>query len=180
MGNASKLLDKPMKRAKKAVDFPAAAMGEAEALKASLDELKKEREVAERLERERIEREAAAAELSEAITACEASRDTAGVVKALKRAKKAVDLDLQLIAKAEALKKEVDDEKAAAIQAAKEEAAAQKAAAKEAEAKAKAEAQAAKAAKAAEEAAAKAAAVNAATAAPAAEPASSAEAPAAD
>ena len=33
MDKASKLLDKPIKRAKKAVDFPAEALGEAEALK---------------------------------------------------------------------------------------------------------------------------------------------------
>ena len=66
MKAASALLDKPMKRAK-AVDFPEADMAAADGLKQELDDAKKEREVAERLEQERIEREAAQEELKEAI-----------------------------------------------------------------------------------------------------------------
>ena len=171
MASASKSLEKPLKRAKKAVDFPAEALSEAEGLKAELDEAKKERETAERLERERLEREAAQAELAQAIAECEESRDPTSVVKALKRAKKAVDADAELITKGEGLKAACDDEKAAAAKAAKDEAAAAKAAAKDEAAAAKAKAEADKAAKAAEEAAAKAAAAAAtAEAAPAAAP----------
>ena len=173
MKNASALLDKPMKRAKKAVDFPEAEMAAAEALKGELDEAKKERETAERLERERVEREAAQEELREAITACESSRDPSAVVKALKRCKKAVEADAELMTQGEGLKAACDEEKAAAAKAAKEEAAAAKQAEKDKAAAAKAEADAAKAAKAAEEAAAKAkAAEEAAAAKPAAEEAS--------
>ena len=173
MKNASALLDKPMKRAKKAVDFPEAEMAAAEALKGELDEVKKERETAERLELERVEREAAQEELREAITACESSRDPSAVVKALKRCKKAVDADAELMTQGEGLKAACDEEKAAAAKAAKEEAAAAKQADKDKAAAAKAEADAAKAAKAAEEAAAKAkAAEEAAAAKPAAEEAS--------
>ena len=131
MKAASALLDKPMKRAKKAVDFPEADMAAADGLKQELDDAKKEREVAERLERERIEREAAQEELKEAIASCETSRDPAAVVKALKRCKKAVDADADLITKGEGLKAACDEEKAAAAKAAKEEAAAAKQAEKE-------------------------------------------------
>ena len=173
MKAASALLDKPMKRAKKAVDFPEADMAAADGLKQELDDAKKEREVAERLERERIEREAAQEELKEAIASCETSRDPAAVVKALKRCKKAVDADADLITKGEGLKAACDEEKAAAAKAAKEEAAAAKQAEKEKAAAAKAEAEAAKAAKAAEETAAKAKAAEEASAAKAAAEASS-------
>ena len=138
MKNASALLDKPMKRAKKAVDFPEAEMAAAEALKGELDEVKKERETAERLERERKEREEATAELEKEIEACEASRDPTLLVKSLKRAKKAVDVDGGLIGKGDALKAACDEEKRAAAQAAKEEAAAEAAAKKAAAAEAKA------------------------------------------
>lgn len=167
MGAASKLLAAPVKRCKKAVEFPAEPLAEAEALKAALEELKKERETAERLERERIEREAATEELKGAVAACTTSRDTTAMVKAIKRAKKAVDVDAALIGEAEGLKATCDEEKRAADAAAKAEASAAKA---EASAKAKADADAAKAAK-AEAAAAK---------AEAAEPAEPAAAPAAE
>ena len=156
MDKAARLLEKPIKRAKRAVDFPAEALGAAEALKVELEGLKKERETAERLERERIEREGATEELTGAIAACNESRDPTAVVKAVKRAKKAVEVSAELIAEGEALKAACDEEKRAAAQAAKEEAAAAKAAAKaEADAAAAAKAQEAAAAKA--EAAAKAA-----------------------
>jgi hypothetical protein len=158
MGSASKQLDKPIKRAKKAVEFPADELAAAEALKKELDELKTDRDTAERLEKERIEREAATAELEEAIEKCEESRDPkVGLVKAIKRAKKAVDVSTELIGKGEALKTKCDEEKAAAEAAAKAEKADAAAAAK-ADAAAKAAAAKAEAAqKAAAEAEAKAA-----------------------
>ena len=143
MATAAKALDKPLKRAKKAVEFPADKLAEAESLKTELEDLKKARETAERLERERVEREAASEELSAEIEAAETSRDTAALVKAIKRAKKAVDVDTALIGKADALKVTCDEEKVAAAKAAKEEAAAAKA---EASAKLKAEKEATEAA----------------------------------
>ena len=145
MGSAARMLEKPLKRAKKAVDFPEGELATAEALKAELDEAKKECETAERLEKERVEREAATAELEAELEKCEESRDPTALVKALKRAKKAVDVSSELIGKGEGLKAACDEEKRAAAAAAKEAAAAAKA---EQAAKAKADAEAAAAAKA--------------------------------
>jgi len=144
MGSASRMLEKPLKRAKKAVDFPADELAAAETLKTELDEAKKERETAERLEKERIEREAATAELEGELESCEESRDPTALVKAIKRAKKAVDVSSELIQKGEGLKAACDEEKRAAAAAAKEAAAAAKA---EQAAKAKADVEAAAAAK---------------------------------
>ena len=145
MAAAAKLLDKPIKRATKAVDFSAEALEEAKALKAELDELEKARKAAERLERERKEREEATAELQAAIEACTESREPAAVVKALKRARKAVNVSPELLAQGDGLKAACDDEKrqaAADEKAAKAEAAAaaKAEAAEKAAAKAKAEA----------------------------------------
>ena len=70
-------LAKPIKRCKKAVDFPAEELGAAEALKAELEEEKKERERQEkedaRLAAEKVEREAAAEELAKAVEAATAA-----------------------------------------------------------------------------------------------------------
>ena len=128
-------LAKPIKRAKKAVDFPADALGAAEALVNELIEEKKEKERQEaedaRLEKERIEREAACEELKAAVEAAKASRDAAppspqeggaaamdkaskSLDKGIKRCKKAVDMEgvlEALLAETETLKGELDETK---------------------------------------------------------------------
>eukprot|EP00322_Chrysochromulina_rotalis_P013719 CAMPEP_0115847016 /NCGR_PEP_ID=MMETSP0287-20121206/10160_1 /TAXON_ID=412157 /ORGANISM="Chrysochromulina rotalis, Strain UIO044" /LENGTH=720 /DNA_ID=CAMNT_0003300827 /DNA_START=26 /DNA_END=2186 /DNA_ORIENTATION=- len=141
MAAAAKALDKPIKRAKKAVDFPAEPLAEAEALKGELDEEEKARKEAEKLEKERIEREAATKEIEDATAATEESRETTALVKAIKRAKKAVGVESGLIEAAESLKNACDEEKRAAEQAAKDEKAAAKKEAAEAATAAKREAE---------------------------------------
>ena len=140
MAAAAKVLVAPLKRAKKAVAFPAEKLAEADALKAALDAADTERKEAEKLERERVEREAATAELEQAKEAAEGSRETADLVKALKRAKKAVGVDVAIIGAAEGLKAKIEDEKREAEQAARDEKAAAKKEAAEADAAAKKEA----------------------------------------
>ena len=108
-------LAKPIRRAKKAAAFPAEALDVAEALKAELAEELRAKLDAERLEREKVDRDEASSELSAAIEACEESRDPAiGLSKALRRARKAVEVDGVLLGKGDALVKKCDEEKKAA------------------------------------------------------------------
>ena len=136
---AAKMLEKPIKRAKKAVDFPPEPLTAAEELKSALEDEHVARKEAERLERERVEREAASAEVRAEISASTASREPAALIKALKRARKAVDVDEALLGEGDSLVKTCEEERRAAEQAAKdaakaakEEAAAAALAAKEA------------------------------------------------
>ena len=140
-------LAKPIARAKKAVDLDPTLLAKAEKLKTDLEEEKRAKELAERLEREKVEREGATEELTAAVEAAESSRDFSGLAKPIKRAKKAVEVDAALIEKGEKLKGELEEEKK---EKDRKEAEAKKAAAEAA----KAEAAAAKAAAAAEKAAA--------------------------
>ena len=75
------VLAKPIKRAKKAVEFPAEELGAAEALKGELEEEKREKERQEkedaRLAAEKEEREGAQRELAAAVEAATATRDRA-------------------------------------------------------------------------------------------------------
>ena len=87
MAAAAKMLEKPIKRAKKAVDFPPESLAAAEELKSALEDEQLKRKEAERLERERIEREAASAEVRAEISASTSSRAPAALIKALKRAR---------------------------------------------------------------------------------------------
>jgi len=114
------VLARPLRRAKRAVEADATLIDEAERLKAELEEELRERLYAERLERERVEREAATAELEAAITYAATSRDNASLVRALKRARKAVDVRSELLGRGEDLKMEIDAEKKAEREAAEE------------------------------------------------------------
>eukprot|EP00908_Phaeocystis_cordata_P007947 Transcript_18618.p2 GENE.Transcript_18618~~Transcript_18618.p2 ORF type:complete len:525 (+),score=260.72 Transcript_18618:119-1576(+) len=153
-------LSKPLKRAKRAVDLDPELIKQGDALKVELEEEKKEkerveleekreRERLEKLERERVEREAASEELEAAITAARESRDPNQLVKPLKRAKRAVDVDTGLLGRGDALKNELDEEKKEKERQARE-------AERERKEEERKEREAAKAAKAEEEAAAKA------------------------
>jgi len=104
-------LAKPIARAKKAVDLDPTLLAKAEKLKTDLEEEKRAKELAERLEREKVEREGATEELTAAIEAAESSRDFSGLAKPIKRAKKAVDVDAALIEKGEKLKADLEEEK---------------------------------------------------------------------
>ena len=143
MAAAAKMLEKPIKRAKKAVDFPPESLAAAEELKSALEDEQLKRKEAERLERERIEREAASAEVRAEISASTASREPAALIKALKRARKAVGVDEALLGEGDSLVKTCEEERRAAEQAAKD---AAKAAKEEAAAAALAAKEAAKAA----------------------------------
>ena len=98
------VLGAPLKRAKRAVEASVPLIEEAERLRADLEAEIKENERLARLERERIERQAATEELTMAIEAAKDSRDAALLVKPIKRAKKAVDLDAELVKSADDLK----------------------------------------------------------------------------
>jgi len=104
-------LVKPIRRAKKAIEVDPALLDEAHQLKELLEEEKREKERLARLEAERVEREAATEELKAAVEAAKESRDSTGLVKPTKRAKKAVDVSAELIAEAEKLKVDLDEEK---------------------------------------------------------------------
>jgi len=120
MAAAAKMLEKPIKRAKKAVDFPPEPLAAAEELKSALEDEHLKRKEAERLERERVEREAASAEVRAEISASTASREPAALIKALKRARKAVDVDEALLGEGDSLVKTCEEERRAAEQAAKD------------------------------------------------------------
>mmetsp|Transcript_43784 Transcript_43784/g.106293 ORF Transcript_43784/g.106293 Transcript_43784/m.106293 type:complete len:585 (+) Transcript_43784:115-1869(+) len=104
-------LVKPIRRAKKAIEVDPALLDEAHQLKELLEEEKREKERLARLEAERVEREAATEELKAAVESAKESRDSTGLVKPTKRAKKAVDVSAELIAEAEKLKVDLDEEK---------------------------------------------------------------------
>ena len=67
--------------------------------------------VQERLEKERVEREAATKELEQALEYAEKTRASDGLLKPIKRAKKAVDVSADLLGKADALVAELQEEK---------------------------------------------------------------------
>ena len=70
-----------------------------------------DRAEAERLEKERIEREAATAELEKAVESATASRDPDVLTKPLRRARRAVEVDAQLIDRATTLKAKCEEER---------------------------------------------------------------------
>lgn len=114
------VLARPLRRARRAADADTTLIEEAEHLKGELEEELRSRLQSERLERERVEREAAVADLEAALTYAATSRDNASLARALKRARKAVDVSSELILHGEDLKMEIDAEKKAEREAAEE------------------------------------------------------------
>lgn len=112
------VLSKPLKRAKKAIEVDPQLLDDGAKLKYELEEEKKEKERVEKEEAERVERENATEELKSAIES--ARSNGGGLSKPIKRAKQAVGVSTDLIEQAEALKKQINDEKKEAEREAKE------------------------------------------------------------
>jgi hypothetical protein len=114
------VLARPLRRARRAADADTALIDEAEQLQIELEEELRARLQAERMERERVEREAAVAELEAAMAYATTSRDNGSLSRAIKRARKAVEVPSELILRGEDLKMEIDAEKKAEREAAEE------------------------------------------------------------